>query len=275
MRIRLIPLLLIIAASVFTIAPASATQMSLSWEQAQALAPTFLSLEAKAHELALPTSQPNDYLGPWGARRALCIWRELTGRTPSITLPNEDETQAFLTAQRADLQPTARMVPGLNVNITCQSAVWLTANRTIRGIFPVSTGDVSDPKYATRLGKMRIFRSVNGVHRSGEFTNAYLYRALYFYRGAAIHGSDDDSEVTFYPNSAGCVRMLRADVDKLWKARYGIGDTIYTYGRWRNLPEGDASDIILTATLDILRAQLRAGSAPTSTTGSPVINVAP
>ncbi len=59
-----------------------------------------------------------------------------------------------------------------------------------------------------------------------------MYRPKYFNGGIALHGSITDSYVLPYPASHGCVRMLHADVDTLWRSGVDVGTPVYVYGLW-------------------------------------------
>lgn len=195
-----------------------------------AAAAALQDLQAQLAALGLPVTPADDGL-TWPGRRALCLWRELTGQTPSQALPAAGDADAVTATGRSDLRPTTRMRPGLNVSITCQTAVWLTSTRHIKAMFAVSTGTSDGDEFDTHLGVHTIRRVINGWRPSSSFPGAMLYRPLYFHGGQALHGSPAD-DIATYPNSAGCVRMYKRDMDTLWAHRFGTGSTVVTYGRW-------------------------------------------
>lgn len=164
-------------------------------------------------------------------RRGTCVWRELTGSTPRFSLPTGNE-ELLIASEIISLNPSSDMREGLNVNITCQSATWIveSANtQTIRKIFPVTTGGPSTP---TRTGTHTLYRETNSWHESTDYPGSMMYRPKYFSRGQALHGSRSDSFLTTNPDTYGCVRMLQADMDLLWKSNFSIGKKIHIYGEW-------------------------------------------
>lgn len=165
-------------------------------------------------------------------RRGICLWRELTGDTPKFSLPTNNE-ETLIQAAIFPLAPAPNMRTGLNVNITCQGATWITANAdkstSITKIFPVSTGGPSTP---TRTGTHTLYRETNSWHESTDYPGSMMYRPKYFSRGQALHGSRSDSYLTTNPDTYGCVRMLQADMDRLWRNDFSIGKKIHIYGQW-------------------------------------------
>lgn len=184
--------------------------------------------------------------------RATCAWRELTGRAILRSWPVVAERPAIKTT--SSLQIPKRMRLGVNINLQCQTAVWvaeefvdsdivvtdpvtgestttteLTLQRVIRRIMPVSTGMASFP---TVPGQHRVGWAVNRWWQSTIYPDGKMYRPFFFHDGMALHGSSTDDLVKWYPASHGCVRMLHADIDALWDGDFGIGDTVYIYGTW-------------------------------------------
>jgi lipoprotein-anchoring transpeptidase ErfK/SrfK len=168
--------------------------------------------------------------GKWDEKtqRAVCAWRELTYGESSRAMPSDLEARQIVSTKV--LTPALNQVVGLNVNIACQTATWVSAARTILGVFPVSSGM---PGYlSTSVGTWQVGWQVNHWYESTLYPEAMMYRPKFFHRGMAIHGSATDALVLPYPASHGCVRMLHADLDRLWDAGFGIGDTVNVYGEW-------------------------------------------
>lgn len=166
-------------------------------------------------------------------RRGICLWRELTGDIPKFSLPTNSEEIAIATGMFT-LEPSRKMIAGLNVNITCQGATWVTLDEEnqvleIQAVFPVTTGGPSTP---TRTGTHTLYRETNAWHESTEYAGSWMYKPKYFSRGQALHGSRNDAWLTTNPDTYGCVRMLQKDMDLLWKSRFSIGEQIRVYGEW-------------------------------------------
>ena len=127
------------------------------------------------------------------------------------------------------------MVTGLNVSRTCQTMTWVVKSgerRRVRAVFPVSTGKATTK---TRSGSFQVFRRQNRWANSKEFPSSRpnMYRPVYFSGGQAFHGMQQDNWVYDWPASHGCVRMLRRDVDRLWKAgATAVGTRVRVYGDW-------------------------------------------
>lgn len=188
-------------------------------------------VEVALHDLGLFTGHI-DQSWDMRTRQSVCLWRELSGRTPSRALPTSEETEAILAT--AALTPPAGMTAGLNVNITCQGATWLIADHPgdqlrIKRVMRVSTGQPG--RHDTRRGNFVVGWEVNGWHKSTLY-NAMMYRPKYFSGGMALHGSESDALVKWFPDSHGCVRMLHRDIDALWKAGFSKGSPIRIYGKW-------------------------------------------
>ena len=174
--------------------------------------------------------------GVWGPKtaRGLCAWRELTGRAGSRRAPRVSELRAVTATAR--LRVSRAMVTGLNVSRTCQTMTWVTGSgkrvRVVRAVFPVSTGKAATK---TRKGSFRVFRRQDRWANSQEFPSSRpnMYRPVYFSGGQAFHGMQQDRWVYDWPASHGCVRMLRKDVDRLWKAgATAVGTRFRVYGDW-------------------------------------------
>lgn len=163
------------------------------------------------------------------SRRAMCAWREVTGRKVHRGLPSKREARAIVATNSL---PRARghMVSGMNVNRACQVGYWVSGGR-YRAIMPVTTGG---PGFETRSGTWRIFRSISTTwEESNIYEGAKMYRSMYFSGGQAIHGSATDALVVPRPASKGCIRMLHRDVDRLRAAGFANGGTVKVYGVWR------------------------------------------
>lgn len=210
----------------------SATPVPTPAPSAKGNGPTTKQVERAFTRLGIPTGVV-DNTWTQDTRRATCIWRELTGRTPKRTLAGTPERHAIITTKT--LTVPASMKPGLHVNIACQSAIWVQATtagtRAIERIMPVTTGIPG--AHDTRPGTFTIFRATNRWHESTLYEDAMMYRPMYFSGGQALHGSASDRMVGTRPASHGCVRMLHADIDRLWKAGFGVGDMVRVYGTWR------------------------------------------
>lgn len=185
-------------------------------------------LEKKLKRLGLPTGQV-DGVFDQHTRRALCIWRELTNRYISRQLPADDEYSAV---QDTDiLFPLPSFVVGMNINRTCQSAIFYQIQpQYVLKIFRVSTGM---PGFESNLGLWSVKWRINDWYLSTQFPDGWMYRPMFFNAGEAIHGSLSDAMVHTYPASHGCVRMFQRDIDYLWSHGFKSSSLVYVYGRWR------------------------------------------
>jgi lipoprotein-anchoring transpeptidase ErfK/SrfK len=194
------------------------------------LEPNEFNVEVTLMRLGIPTGVVD---GVWDERtkQGVCAWRELTGREINRTLPTIAEQSEIV--KTVKIEPAAQNVVGVNVNKSCQVAIWIKDNsRQNFEVFTISTGDAA--YHDTDNGDWRISWRLNGWHESSLFPDGWMYRPMYFsYTGAALHGSEMDSMVHWYPASHGCVRMLHVDIDKLWKAGFGVGDSVRVYGSWK------------------------------------------
>lgn len=202
--------------------------------------PTRKAVEQHLADLGLPVGKVD---GSWNAnsRRAFCAWRELTGRKITTkNLTNQERRDLLNTQANAWIIP-ANMVVGMNINITCQTGIWIQPNEGteaepniatahITAVMPVSTGM---SKFPTTRGLHTVYSTIDAWHESSKYPGAMMYRPLYFHRGEAIHGSATDRLVKTYPASHGCIRMLHSDIDRLWAAGFGKSSQVNVYGRWR------------------------------------------
>lgn len=165
-------------------------------------------------------------------RRALCLWRDYSGRMASRRLPSLKER--FLLATVVTPKVPTRLVTGINISRTCQT-VSLVAYSNYRKaryfvkFFKASTGQ---PGFETRTGTFRIYSQTNDWLESNVYPGAMMYKPKFFSGGQALHGSASDSLVLPYPASHGCIRLLHSAVDYLWANGYGIGTMVLVYGDW-------------------------------------------
>lgn len=180
--------------------------------------------------LGIPTGTVD---GVWDERtkQATCIWRELTGGLIKRSLPDPNEMKSIVATEKLEIP--GDFVIGMNVNKACQSAIWLKdSSRQKFEIFYVSTG--SPAFNQTKGGTWSVTWRVNRWYESVQIPDGWMYRPMFFSnRGEALHGSENDSMVHWYPASHGCVRMLHADIDKLWSEGFGVGDQVRVYGTWQ------------------------------------------
>jgi hypothetical protein len=199
-------------------------------EQPITLEPTPFNIEATLMRLGIPTGTVD---GVWDERtkQGVCAWRELTGREVNRSLPTAAEQIEIVNTVK--VQPAADNVVGVNVNKTCQIATWVKDNsRQNFEVFMVSTGMSS--AHETKSGNWSVSWKINRWYESTFYPDGWMYWPMFFsFRGEALHGSETDSMVHWYPASHGCVRMLHADIDKLWKANFGVGDQVRVYGTWK------------------------------------------
>lgn len=186
-----------------------------------------ISLERKLHRLGIPTGKV-DGIFDGQTQRAMCIWRELTGRGKSRALPRG--TDYIDVADTENLFPTTQQHLGLNINLTCQAAYWLREDPAHPiEIFKASTGRAEFP---TDPGDYKVRWTIDRWYESKQFPDGWMYRPMFFNQGQALHGSETDSMVHSYPASHGCVRMLHKDIDFLWREGFGTGSIVHVYGRW-------------------------------------------
>jgi len=191
------------------------------------LPPTREEIQIALADMKIPVGKID---GKWGlrSRQAFCIWRELTGRDVNRDLPTQDEQYAIV-AQENLLLPKDFVV-GLNVNKTCQSAVWVKS--VDMKWFEITIASTGQPGLETDTGTFKVQWRVNRWYESIAYPDGWMYRPLFFNKGQAVHGSEFDTWVYPYPASHGCVRMLGAFVDSLWAHGFGNGSTVRVYGTW-------------------------------------------
>lgn len=186
-----------------------------------------IAMEKALWRLKIPTGKV-DGVFDGQTRRALCIWRELTGRDFNRTLPTAEEIVEVTYTQ--DLFPTTNMQVGLNINLKCQSAVWIQEDdQEPLKIFKISSGRAT---FETIPGQFTIGWLIDDWYESRTYPEGWMYRPQFFNAGQAIHGSLEDSMVHSYPASHGCVRMMRKDIDFLWSTGFGRYSTINIYEKW-------------------------------------------
>lgn len=198
-------------------------------EKPEPLEPNEFNIEVSLMKLGIPTGAVD---GVWDqrSRQGFCIWRELTGRDLNRDVPDLAEQRAIVETRRLTLDRD--FIVGVNINKACQSAVWVK-DATMRNfeIFYISTG--VEPG-GTDLGTWSITWKVNRWYESVQIPDGWMYKPMFFaYKGQALHGSEKDSFVHWYPASHGCVRMLHKDIEKLWSAGFGLGDKVRVYGKWQ------------------------------------------
>jgi lipoprotein-anchoring transpeptidase ErfK/SrfK len=164
--------------------------------------------------------------------RSLCTWRDLTTGTSSRAAVRDRERHSIMVTRQLPVRKG--LVTGLNINLTCQTVIWVTEDpkskeRRIKAVYPASTGRGG---FGTPTGTYRIYRETNRWHESTTYPGAMMYRPKYFRGGVALHGSISDTYVRSYPASSGCVRMLKKDVDTLWRSGVSVGTPVRVYGRW-------------------------------------------
>lgn len=191
-----------------------------------------LSLETFLERAGYPVGRVDGVLDQ-DTRRALCMWRDFSGRNVSRSLPSVKERSLIAWTPRPKV-PT-RLVTGLNISRTCQSVTWVSYSafrkeRFVRAMYKASTGQ---PGFETRKGSFKIYSQVNKWMESDLYPGAMMYRPKFFSGGQALHGSWSDSLVLPYPASHGCVRMLHSSIDYLWHHGVGIGTPVLVYGDWR------------------------------------------
>lgn len=210
---------------------------------APALPPTKEEVQAALADMSIPVGKID---GKWGdrTRQGICIWRELTGRDINRNLPTLDE-QFAIVAQEKLLLPRDFVI-GLNINRTCQSAVWVKSlpvsgdslsvnnieTESVQPDFEITIASTGRLGLETDLGIFKVQWRVNRWYESIAYPDGWMYRPLFFNKGQAIHGSEFDSWVYPYPASHGCVRMLGDFMDQLWAAGFGNGSLVRVYGTW-------------------------------------------
>lgn len=190
--------------------------------------PAKVQMERDFKRLNIPTGKVDGVIDGLSLR-ALCVWRELTNRTASRAPATQADMQAIATTQTLTV-PAARK-PGLNINITCQSAILIDAKQEAKlRIMQVSTGRSGAE---TSRGSFKVGWLIDDWYQSHQFPDGWMFRPQFFHKGQAIHGSMNDLMVHSYPASHGCVRMKRADINYLWATGFGRGSTINVYGTWK------------------------------------------
>ena len=189
------------------------------------LPPTKEEVQAALADMSIPVGKVD---GKWGerTRQGLCIWRELTGRDINRNLPTLDEQ--FAVVAQEDLILPKDFVVGLNINRTCQSAVWVKSED--RKNYQITIASTGMPGLETDIGTFKVQWRVDRWYESIAYPDGWMYRPMFFNKGQAIHGVETDNYVWWYPASHGCVRMLGAFVDKLWASGFGVGETVRVYG---------------------------------------------
>ena len=164
-------------------------------------------------------------------KRSQCISKELVlgltaskviSQTIGQSLTQSERTQV-LSATR--LLTPANSVEGVNVSLKCQMAYFIEKGEVAK-VFPVSTGRKG---LETPRGIFKASWRVDRWYDSLAFPGTMLYRPIFFYKGDALHGLASDSSVLPYPDSHGCIRVKKADVDYIWKHFVTTLDRIRVY----------------------------------------------
>lgn len=186
-----------------------------------------LSMERTLHRLKIPTGKVDGVIDGQ-TRRALCVWRELSGQDFHRSLPTR--TDLYEISKTEILFPTTNMSLGLNINLKCQSAVWIQEDieEPVK-VFKVSSGRAT---FETIPGSFKVGWLIDDWYESRTYPEGWMYRPQFFNAGQAIHGSLEDSMVHSYPASHGCLRMVRKDIDFLWSIGFGRGSAIKIYEKW-------------------------------------------
>lgn len=186
-----------------------------------------LSMESTLHRLKIPTGKVDGVIDGQ-TRRALCVWRELSGQDFHRSLPTR--TDLYEISKTEILFPTTNMSLGLNINLKCQSAVWIQEDieEPVK-VFKVSSGRAT---FETIPGSFKVGWLIDDWYESRTYPEGWMYRPQFFNAGQAIHGSLEDSMVHSYPASHGCLRMVRKDIDFLWSIGFGRGSAIKIYEKW-------------------------------------------
>lgn len=205
--------------SLLLAAPANATQNPNQIE--------LVAMERTLHRLKIPTGKVDGVIDGQ-TRRALCAWRELSGQDFHRSLPTR--TDLYEISKTEMLFPTTNMSLGLNINLKCQSAVWIQEDieEPVK-VFKVSSGRAT---FETIPGSFKVGWLIDDWYESRTYPEGWMYRPQFFNAGQAIHGSLEDSMVHSYPASHGCLRMARKDIDFLWSIGFGRGSAIKIYEKW-------------------------------------------
>ncbi len=194
--------------------------------------PTTIEVQQAIAELGIPVGEVD---GKWGqrTRQGFCIWRELTGRSVDRNYPIEIEQYAIMNTKRLVLPED--FIVGLNISKTCQSAVWVK-NRA-KTDYKITIASTGAQGFETGDGYFKVNWKVDRWYESIAYPDGWMYRPLFFNAGEAVHGSEFDEWVWWYPASHGCVRMLGAFIDELWASGFAEGSKVYVYGTWNPFTE--------------------------------------
>lgn len=189
--------------------------------------PSNTEIQNALSNLGIPTGNID---GNWGerTRQAFCIWRQLTAREENRNFPDFLDKYAIVNTKYLNVPET--FVVGLNISKTCQSAIWVKNEG--KKDFKVMIASTGKPGFETDNGRFKVGWKVDRWYESTIYPDGWMYRPLFFNRGQAVHGSEYDAYVWWYPASHGCVRMLGTDIDALWAAGFGIKSEVYVYGNW-------------------------------------------
>lgn len=190
---------------------------------------TTLTLQRKLAALKLPVGPAT---GTQGAqtRRALCAWRELTGRKATRLPASSAEASALVATPNTTnwKVPSAIRTVRFAVNMQCQTAVFITKGIVDR-VIPVSTG--KNPGW-TRSGLFKVYWIYPRVWQSSTMFpepdgRPGLFRPIYFDGNIAVHGTPHVLRPR--PQSHGCVRTQKSD--QRWIAQHlARGMKVWVYG---------------------------------------------
>lgn len=218
-------LVVVIGISLLAAQPATATITNAAKAP---IDPVRLQMERDFKRLNIPTGKADGVIDGLSLR-AVCVWRELTNRKVSRSFPTDSDMLAIKNTEKLAV-PSVRK-PGLNINLTCQSAIWIREKEESElRIMQVSTGRKGTE---TSRGTFKVGWLIDDWYQSHQFPDGLMYRPQFFHTGQALHGATSDLMVHSYPASHGCVRMKRADIDFLWGNSFGKGSTVIVYGTWK------------------------------------------
>ncbi|MGV1037441.1 MAG: L,D-transpeptidase [Candidatus Nanopelagicales bacterium] len=187
------------------------------------------ALQRKLAALKLPVGPATGNQGAQ-TRRALCVWRELTGRRATRLPATATEASSLMATPNTTKWkvPSAIKTVRFAVNMQCQTALFITKGVVDR-IIPVSTG--KNPGW-TRRGLFKVYWIYPRVWQASTMFpepdgRPGLYRPIYFDGNIAVHGTRHILRPR--PQSHGCVRTQKSD--QRWIAKHlARGMKVWVYG---------------------------------------------